>query len=378
MLIWIALAVLTVAAAYALMTPLFRAGEDEADEAEPSVAVFADQLAEIDREAERGLLPPDEAEVARREIARRLLRAKERETRLSRAPWRRKLAAAVVVAAVPVIGFGVYGLLGNPQERDLPLAARDPGGGQPMSMEAMLEQVERRLADAPEDGVGWGVVAPIYLGTGRYEEAAEAFQKAIELDGPSAARWIGLGESLMLAERGAISIRAETAFERALALDPAAEKPRIFLAIAARQRGRAEEAVARWQVVLSDAAGDEAWIPLARRELAVLGRPDLLPDAPDAPAATERPGAVTDEMIEGMVARLSERLRAEGGSPEEWIQLIRSELVLGREGRAREALAAGLEDLSGNAAAIEVLRDGAAALGVGDRRGDGEAAGLGQ
>ncbi len=396
MLIWIAIALLTVAAAYALLQPLFRSDTDATEEVEPSLAVFADQLAEIDREAERGLLPPEEAETARREIARRLLRARKQDTRLSRAPWRRKAAALAVAAAVPVLGFSAYSLLGEPAYRDQPLALRQTGPAGPMSMEAMIEQVEGRLAEAPDDGVGWGVIAPIYLGTGRYEEAAAAFEKAIDLDGPTAVRFTGLGEALTLADRGNISIRAEAAFEKALALEPDALKPRVFLAIAARQRGDAAEALGRWQLIVDGADGTEPWAPLARRELAALGRPDLLPVPEGTPAASgpmasapmagapggaggaaPAGGGPTDAMIEGMVSRLATRLAENGGTAEEWVQLIRSELVLGRPARAGEALMAGLQDLADDPEAAAELKAGAASLGIAPGNENG-AGGLGQ
>ena len=365
MLFWIAVAVLTVAAAYALLLPLFRSDAGEAREAEPAVAVFADQLAEIDREEERGLLPPGEAEAARREVARRLLRASRAETALDRAPWRRRVAAVAVAALVPVVGFGVYAAIGEPDERDRPLALRaNEAPAADMTIEGMLAQVEARLAEAPDDGVGWGVIAPIYLALGRFEEAANAFDKAIALDGASASRYVGLGESLMLAAGGTVSIRAEAAFERALAMEPEALKPRVFLAIAARQRGDAEEALQRWALLVEGATGGEPWAPLARREMAALGRPAPRPPPAPAAVAAGAPAGGTDAMIAAMVGRLSTRLMESGGTADEWVQLIRSHLVLGDAGSAREALTAGLADLAADPAALEALRAGAAELGV--------------
>lgn len=45
------------------------------------------------------------------------------------------------------------------------------------------------------------------------------------------------------------------------------------------------------------------------------------------------------QMIGDMVARLEERLAAEGGTAEEWARLITSLAILGRTDQARDALA---------------------------------------
>ena len=50
-------------------------------------------------------------------------------------------------------------------------------------------------------------------------------------------------------------------------------------------------------------------------------------------------------MIAAMVSRLAERLASDGGSVEEWVRLVRSYTVLGREADAREAVVAALAAL---------------------------------
>src|SRR5687767_2858545 len=78
MLLWIIFAVLTAGALAALAWPFYRRRGLGAEEQEFSV--YRDQLAELERDRERGLLAPADAEAARNEVARRLLKAEEART----------------------------------------------------------------------------------------------------------------------------------------------------------------------------------------------------------------------------------------------------------------------------------------------------------
>ena len=75
----------------------------------------------------------------------------------------------------------------------------------------------------------------------------------------------------MIANNGIVGAEARAAFERAVALDPGAIKPRFFLALALTQENRKDEAIAAWQALLDEAEGGEAWAEAVRVELAKLG-----------------------------------------------------------------------------------------------------------
>jgi cytochrome c-type biogenesis protein CcmH len=85
MFLWIAFALLTAAVLAAVLAPLARpARRDEASTAADggTVAVYRDQLQEIQADHTRGVLSADEAEAARLEVSRRLL-ADRKSTRLN-------------------------------------------------------------------------------------------------------------------------------------------------------------------------------------------------------------------------------------------------------------------------------------------------------
>ena len=93
MLFWVIAALLTLGASLAVLLPL--AGRTAARTADGAhdLEVYRDQLAELDRDAARGLIQPAEAEQARAEIARRILKAGQVGNRATTAPERQERLA---------------------------------------------------------------------------------------------------------------------------------------------------------------------------------------------------------------------------------------------------------------------------------------------
>ena len=77
MLLWVILAFMTAAAVAAVLQPLRRIVRDASSEQPALVAVYKDQLSEIDADLERGLIDGSEAKAARLEVQRRLLKQTE-------------------------------------------------------------------------------------------------------------------------------------------------------------------------------------------------------------------------------------------------------------------------------------------------------------
>ncbi len=117
----------------------------------------------------------------------------------------------VVATLVPLLALGLYLLYGSPRLPDQPLALRleDPSNSQ--NLEALVARVEARLREHPEEGEGWDVIAPVYMGWQRYQDAADAYGEAIRLLGPTAKRLSGQGQALVLANNGVVSEEARGA-----------------------------------------------------------------------------------------------------------------------------------------------------------------------
>jgi len=125
MLFWSISLILAVITTGFLALPLWR-GLWGSGEARTDIAIYRDQLAEVARDLERGVLSEDEAERTRTEIARRLLAADKAGLGASTTGPERtsRVLAIVVVLGVGLGALALYASLGVPGYPDLPLAER--------------------------------------------------------------------------------------------------------------------------------------------------------------------------------------------------------------------------------------------------------------
>lgn len=358
---------MTALAVLAVLVPLARrpvpvAGGEE--------AVYRDQLAEIERDRARGAIDPAEAEAARTEVARRLLAAAGRPGEAAPAEsarFRRRAVAVLALVALPLAALLTYGAVGRPDLPDLPLASRTDAG-QERELAALVSRVEEQLARRPDDGQGWDVVAPVYLRIGQPGKAAEAYANAIRLLGPSAEREAGRGEALTLAARGKVSPEAETAFRRAVEIDPKQPRAWFYLARAAEQGGDSATAASIYRRLVQEAAPDAPYLGMVREALALValgeeGRapavdPKALEDVtPDQRLATIR------GMVEGLEARLNADPHDLGGQ----LRLIRAWTMFGEAERAKAAAEKARTAFAGNPEALRRIGDLLLALGVEDK-----------
>lgn len=387
MLLWVIFAGLTAVAVATVLGPLFQqeaAGRREAASGAHDRALYTDQLREIDGDLERGLIGPAEAEAARIEIARRLLRVSETPsaaTRGARPPPRGStvVAVAAVLICLPVAGLVLYLGYGSPLLPDQPLASRLTATSDDQDLAGLVARVEARLREQPEDGEGWDVIAPVYLRQGRFEAAADAYARALRLLGVSTARLVNHGEALVLANNGIVTETAKQAFERALAREPGLAKANFWLAMAAEQDGRHGDAADRWRVMLGSGSSDAPWRPIveerlrlaeARRaaaaeSLVANGKaPARGPSAADIAAAQSMSAEERAAMVQQMVAGLADRLARDGSDLEGWLKLIRSHAVLGDRQAAMQALRSARDNFKSNDQALARLDALAKGLGL--------------
>jgi len=386
-LLWVVLACLTAIVLLVLLRPLAGAGTADRSPEAFDAAVYRDQLNEIEADRARGLIGEEEAEAARVEIARRLLAADSKAHASDRAKSdgaRAKAAMIAIGAALPFLALGLYLTYGSPRLPDQPLAARLQDPASDRNLEALVARVEARLREHPEEGEGWEVIAPVYMGWRRYGDAAQAYAQAIRLLGPSAKRLSGQGQALVLANNGVVTEDARSALDRALDLDPMLIEPRILLAIAKEQDGQFQAAIEDWRALLSNADGDAPWRELVEKRIAAAeahfaGKPmnetetpapqagaqsQNGPSAADIAAAQNVSPAARQAMVERMVQGLAARLDQDGSDLPGWLKLVRAYSVLDRKDDALKALQRAKSQFSGNTQAIEQLDRLAAELGL--------------
>ena len=357
--LFIAAALLTVAVLAALLAPLLGRGATETAAATPvrgdyDLAVYRDQLAEIDRDQEKGLFTPAEAEAARIEIQRRMLAAAD--SRAAEAPTAapeavgaaRRLALAVVVI-VPLAAVGLYSILGKPGAGDLPLAQRQTAAGEQHDMNRLVEQLRIRLQETPDDIDGWLMLARSYSTMGRFDGAAMAFGQVVTLTGRRPDILAAWGEALIWQAADRVTPQAEALFREALATDPGEPRARFYMALARLQAGDLAGAVRDWTALAQDSPPDAPWMAtvtdqIRRATAAMGGGAPIVPVAPvgpsqaDVEAATQMSTDDRDAMIRGMVERLAERMRENPGDRDGWLRLGRAYEVLGDTAKAEEAL----------------------------------------
>ncbi len=251
--IWRVAGTLIAATLALLLPPLLRARLPAPPRSGFDLAVYKDQLEEIEREVERGTLTADQADAARVEVQRRILAAGsahgDAAAPITARPWR---LIAGIGAGVPALALALYATLGAPNLPDQPYSAR-AGKLQEMQDQAemirgMVAQLTARLEKDPNDGKGWAMLGRSLRVMGQADKAAEAYAKAARLlPGDTQVRLELAGLMLDQVPQGAplpaglLGLMTEVA-----AIDPGNVDALYFLGIGAAQAGDAARARALW------------------------------------------------------------------------------------------------------------------------------------
>jgi cytochrome c-type biogenesis protein CcmH len=358
MILWPIFALMTVGAVIAVWLPLAR--RQRSVRSGTDIAVYRDQLEEIDRDEAASLIGKMEAEAARVEVSRRLIAAAEtaKAANVAAPPapaglYRRATLAAAVVL-LP-LGVGVtYLSLGSPNLVPVSMSAATDGQPLPGGIEQTVAEVETYLESNPRNGKGWELLAPVYLRLGRFEDAVRARRNALEIFGPDAARLGDLGEAMVMASNGVVTAEAKSLFERANAADPEDVMAQYYLGLSAKQEGRRDEAEKRWSALVSGAREGAEWLPLVKNALARIDE--------RSPSIVVAPPEHNVGAIEAMVERLAERLKKDGSDVAGWIQLVRSYRVLGKAEKVKATIADAHTALANDQGALQRLDQGLAAL----------------
>ena len=239
--LWIAAAVMTAAVLAVVLMPLLRrSSAPPPARREFDINVYKDQLAELGRDLERGLLDDADAEAARVEIQRRMLTAADQDGggdgggAASRQPGNRAVAAALAVL-LPAAAFGIYFALGSPHLPNRPFAERNIAN-EIIAREGRLERNEvlqmaarllKRLENAPGDADGWMLLGRTYLTIDEFDDAIGAYRRAMEASGRRPEIAADYAEALMLANEGRIGAEVRGLFEDIVKSTPTTTGPAI-------------------------------------------------------------------------------------------------------------------------------------------------------
>ena len=350
---------LTAGVLAALLIPFLRAHAPPPPAERFNAAVYRQQLAELDADVSREVLPEGEVAGARVEIERRLLAAARRDTADAAAPTRAPAWAAAIIGGVLILGAAtLYLVVGRPNLPDQPFsgdralvaappgvqqapnqaAPTDPGQAQ---FEQLLDQLKAKLAQNPGDPKGWLLLARGEMRLDHAAEASDAYVHAIALTGGSDLSIVSEAtEARVIAAGGQVDAQARAAFQKVHAAEPKAPQPRYYLALAKAQAGDAAGALADWRALAADSPPDAPYLPALNARIAQAVQPGSTPPGPtgeQVAAAAAMPPAQQRAMIENMVAGLAAKLQAKPDDVEGWRRLARAETVLSRPKEAADA-----------------------------------------
>lgn len=387
--LWLGTALLVALALFFLLRPFLRTAPATVDPATHDLEVYRDQLAELARDRERGIIGPGEAEAAELEIKRRMLAADARCKAGSKATRGagpvvddngRRLGLALALA-LPLFAGGLYVWLGSPGLPSQPFAARQAPAVDKQVAE-VLTRLEAAVKAKPDDLVAWLRLGQANWTLQRWREAADAFGEAWRLAPKRGDIGGAYAEALVHANRGIVTEEARRVFLAVNRADPDNPRARFFLGLADAQAGRSREALRRWILLEADTGADATWRRRLRAEIAKTAedggidlaamRKEVLANRPTASAPKVRGPSADDvrraqkmspeartEMIRGMVAGLEARLKETPDDLAGWRRLGRSYSVLGELKKAAWAYGKAAELAPRSTA---VLADQAAAL----------------
>jgi cytochrome c-type biogenesis protein CcmH len=280
-----------------LLPPLLRQARpvSAADRREANLAIFRDQLKELEHDRDEDALAAADFEQAKAELQRRLLGEIQDE---APPPARRggRTTALALLVALPLAAVAGYLILGNPPALD-PLNTQSRMSQQ--QIDSMLGSLVSKLKANPDDAKGWILLARSYKSLGRFPEAAEAYSHGgavLEADPVLLADY---AEVLVQISGGRFAGQPESLIKRALALD-ANEPQALFLAGAAASERKDFAAVADfWGKLLRQLEpGSEEALALA----AAVDKAKAIAPRPSSPGGQKAaPSAARAEAISGEV-----------------------------------------------------------------------------
>jgi cytochrome c-type biogenesis protein CcmH len=315
------LALLTTATVGVLLIPLLRSRTASTGRLDGELAIYRDQLAEIERERAAGTLPESEAAAARIEVERRILAAGDQPPPPARADATlHKVLPPVLALAIPLLALGLYLQTGRPGLPAAPFAASQPppaSADEPFPVEKLLAAARARLANQPDD-----------------PEALSA-----------------LGEALTLEANGTVTRPAVESFNKALAAQPDDPRALYYLGLHEAQSGDSRAALARWRALLAKSPPDAPFLPMLRAEIERVAKAANIDVPPMPPSSMPQPSreqqdamaAMTPEQrqqaIRGMVEGLAARLKENPSDRAGWLRLANAWKVLGENASAADAYA---------------------------------------
>lgn len=255
---WVVAVLLIIAALLFLLPPLLtRAGtQREAVRDTLNVEIAKDKIVELDTDLRIGVLSQDQYDRARQELERSLLEdvvgSTARATPNSSANAS-LISAAMVGIAIPLIAVALYQNIGGG------IAAIHPELAQPEvntaqhegTIENMVVQLKDRLAKNPADAEGWSMLGRSYYFLKRYNDAAQAYGKVLEISGETDPNLMAdYADTIAMANGRSMQGKPYELVKSALTLEPFHEKSLWLAGTAAYESKDYPAAMGYWEKLM--------------------------------------------------------------------------------------------------------------------------------
>jgi cytochrome c-type biogenesis protein CcmH len=271
-LFWVICAgLILIALAFVLPTAMQRADESERaiedERKEANIAVYRDQLSELEADLRNGIVSEEQYAQDRDEIERRLLEdtATSKTKKTVTAPAIARNTAYVLGIGLPLVAVIFYLNVGSPKSISEPpqvasvtSEAAAPQGRSQEQIAANVDKLAKRLESNPNDPQGWTMLARSYNSMERWSEAAGAYAKATEQSPNNADLWADYAFATVMANGRSFEGKPLELVNRALKVDPQNSKALQLAGAAAFQAKDYKKAIDYWQRVLKQVpAGSE-------------------------------------------------------------------------------------------------------------------------
>jgi cytochrome c-type biogenesis protein CcmH len=266
---WLLCAVLIAIALAFLLPPLLQREEktDNTEVKEANIAVYRDQLRELETDLQNGIVTDDQYRQDRDELQRRMIEDVAPgggfELKGSKAPLNSRNLAYVLAVALPAIAIVFYLKVGNQNARLAKMESPPPGAGAAAApfanqsgdmsrqqIEANVAALAKRLEQNPNDPQGWTMLARSYSEMQNYKEAAAAYEKATTFTGNDANLWADYAYALAMARGKQMEGKPVELVNKALQIDPQNQKALVLAGNAAFEAKNYNQAIDYWQKLL--------------------------------------------------------------------------------------------------------------------------------
>ena len=264
-LFWVICALLIVIALAFVLPPALQRSEENVvsddERKHANIAVYRDQLSELEADRLNGIVAEDQYEADRDEIERRLLEdtatARSKKT-TGAAPINARNTAYLLGIGLPLVAIVFYLKVGEPNRITNPAPVGAPPSAAseapPERTQAQIEEnvakLAKRLESNPNDAQGWTMLARSYSSMEKYPEAVNAYAKATDLNPKDADLLAEYAFVTGMAGGRSLEGKPTEIINRALKVDPENAKALQLAGSAAFQAKDYKKAIDYWQRVL--------------------------------------------------------------------------------------------------------------------------------